>query len=216
MKTIKILIADDHQLLVDGLRALINGIPGFEVVAEASNGEQVLDVVKKQKTDVVLMDINMPVLDGIETTKKLSSDFPEVKVLALTMHNEKGMITKMLESGAKGYVLKNTSKEELVEAIKKIAAGDNYFSSEITLTLLENNPGNTASSKQADPKIELTAREKEIINLIAQGFSSREIGEKLFISPRTADKHRTNLIEKLQVKNIADLVYYAMKNGLIG
>ncbi|MBC7863788.1 MAG: response regulator transcription factor [Bacteroidia bacterium] len=216
MNKIKILIADDHQLLIDGIKSLVNSVEGFEVIGEAGDGIKVLEIVKLKKTDIVLMDINMPVMDGIETTKRLRKEHPSIHVLALTMHNEKGMINKMLDAGANGYVLKNTNKEELVEAIRKVASGSQYFSSAITITLLEKNSDGSNSKKHSEEKVELTAREKEIIALIAQGFSSREIGEKLFISPRTADKHRTNLIEKLQVKNIADLVYYAMKNGLIG
>ena len=215
MKQIKIMIVDDHQVVVEGLKTILKDIPEFKIVATASSGNEALGLAKKNSPDVVLMDISMPELNGIETTSRMHSENPGVKVIALTMHNDKGMINKMLMAGASGYVLKNTSQKELIEAIKKVSGGGKYFSSDITLTLIEKNSSHVIPVKDSMGKTELSDREIEVIKLIAQGYSSREIGEKLFISPRTADKHRTNVIQKLQVKNIADLVHYCMKNNLL-
>ena len=214
MKKIKIMLVDDHQLVLDGLKSIIASVQDFEVMATASNGTSALQSAARILPDVVLMDIDMPVLNGIDTTKRLLRDHPAMKVLALTMHNEKGMIHKMLEAGASGYILKNANKEDLVTAIRKVYAGQNYFCSEVTLTLLEKKSTHIIASQNAnDGANYLTSREIEIMKLIAQGFSNRQIGEKLFISFRTVDTHRTNIMDKLKVKNIAGLIRYAVKNG---
>jgi len=216
VKPVKIIIADDHQLVLDGLKALIKDVPEFELIAEANNGQEVLDMLKNITVDVVLIDIDMPVLNGIETTRKLTETYPKVKMLALTMHNEKAMINTMLEAGASGYILKNADREELVGAIKKVAAGQQYFSSDVTLALLSKQSNKPSSAAIAiEPLIPLTQRETEILKLIAEGLSNTQIGEKLYISPRTVDTHRTNLMRKLNVSNIAGLIRYAINNGLV-
>ena len=209
------MIVDDHQVVLEGIKALLKDIPEFKIAATAKSGTEALSFAKKNSADVVLMDISMPDLNGIETTRQLLAAHPGMRVIALTMHNDKGMINKMLMAGASGYILKNTNQIQLIEAIKKVAEGGKYFCSEITLTLIEKNSSHIIPVKDSMEKTELSEREIEVVKLIAQGFSSKEIGEKLFISDRTVDKHRTNVIEKLDVKNIADLVSYCMKHNLL-
>lgn len=217
METIKILIADDHQLVIDGLKALLKDVPQFICSAEANNGQQVLNIVRDIPIDIILMDIDMPVLNGIDVTERLAKTHPAIKVVALTMHNEKSMIDKMIDAGVKGYILKNIYQWELIEAITKIASGNPYFSSEISLKLLGKKSNEIIPCSDANPPDDLllTKREIEIMKLIAQGFSSRTISEKLNISYRTADTHRTNLMKKMGVNSIASIVRYAIQNGFI-
>ena len=215
MKEIRIILADDHQLVLDGMRSMLQALEGFSIVAEARNGLEVLEAARKIEFDVILMDIEMPQLNGIEATRILLEEQPDAKVLALTMFNEKGIIVKVMEAGAKGYVLKNANFHELVEAIQKVASGQNFISSDVIATLMEKDSVRVESSKTEIDAGSLTKREIEILKLIAQGFSNKEIGEKLFISHRTVDTHRTNLLDKLEVKNIAGLIRFAMKNGFL-
>ena len=215
MKEIRIILADDHQLVLDGMRSMLQALEGFSIVAEARNGLEVLEAARKIEFDVILMDIEMPQLNGIEATRILLAEQPDAKVLALTMFNEKGIIVKVMEAGAKGYVLKNANFNELVEAIQKVASGQNFISSDVIATLMEKDSVRVESSKTEIDAGSLTKREIEILKLIAQGFSNKEIGEKLFISHRTVDTHRTNLLDKLEVKNIAGLIRFAMKNGFL-
>lgn len=213
MNPIKVLLADDHQIIIDGLKSLIKNTAGIVVAGEANNGREALRLLNLIKFDVVLMDIDMPVMNGIDALKALKKTHSEVKVIILSMHQEAGMIKSLMAIGADGYLLKSTSQEELLGAIRKVAAGQHYFSSEVTLSLLNNPKNNFPSSK---PKIEmLTDREEEILKLIAEGFSNKEIGIKLFISHRTVDTHRTNLMKKLNTSNIAGLISYAIKNGIV-
>lgn len=215
MNRIKIILADDHQLILDGMRTMLQGIPEFLIVAEVRNGQEALEAARKMEFDLILMDIEMPGCNGIEATRILLEEQPEAKVLALTMFNEKGIIVKVMEAGAKGYVLKNAHFQELVEAIKKVASGQNFISSDVIATLMERDSVRVESSQTESETDSLTKRELEILKLIAKGFSNKEIGEKLFISHRTVDTHRTNLLDKLQVKNIAGLIRFAMKNGYL-
>ncbi|MGZ4116448.1 MAG: LuxR C-terminal-related transcriptional regulator, partial [Bacteroidia bacterium] len=174
-----------------------------------------LTLARTSPFDVVLMDIEMPGISGIDTTRLLLQEHPNAKILALSMYNEKGIISKALEAGASGYVLKNVNKEELIEAIKKVAAGEKYYSSGAATALLEKNATKIVTGKKESLPDKLTKRETEILKLVAQGLSNREVAEKLFISPRTVDTHRTNLMEKLQIKNIAGLIRYAIQNGYL-
>jgi DNA-binding NarL/FixJ family response regulator len=209
-------MVDDHQIILDGLKALIKDVPEFVSVGEANSGEEALRIARSVEFDIILMDIEMEGISGIETTQLLINEHPSAKIMALTMYNEKGIINKILEAGASGYALKNVNKEELIEAIKTIVAGEKYFSKEVLMTMSEKNSTIIVSSKP-DPNMDkLTRREIEILKLIAMGLSNREAGEKLFISPRTVDTHRTNIMEKLEIKNIAALIRYAIENGYIG
>ena len=210
IERIKILLADDHQLILDGINLLLKDAPDIDIVDEANHGDEVLDVLNRRKIDVILMDINMPVKDGITTTREVKQLYPDVKVLALTMVKEGPIITKMLDAGASGYILKNTSKDELISAIRKVANGSKYFSSDVSEEMMNNFAATKEKMKVANATIQkdhLTAREIEIIKLIVEGYSNAEIAEKLIRSPRTIDTHRTNIMKKINVHNIA--------NGLI-
>ena len=215
MKKIRILIIDDHQLILDGLKALIKDVPDFVFAGEANSGNVALELARSVQFDIVLMDIEMDGINGIETTHLLLQEHPTAKIIALTMYNEKGMINKALEAGASGYLLKNVNKEELVEAIKKIVSGEKYFSNEVVATLLEKISTKIIIGKEVSDPDKLTKREIEVLKLIVQGLSNREAGEKLFISPRTVDTHRTNMMEKLQIKNIAGLIRYAIQHNYL-
>ena len=218
IERIKILLADDHQLILDGINLLLKDAPDIDIVDEANHGDEVLDVLNRRKIYVILMDINMPVKDGITTTREVKQLYPDVKVLALTMVKEGPIITKMLDAGASGYILKNTSKDELISAIRKVANGSKYFSSDVSEEMMNNFAATKEKMKVANATIQkdhLTAREIEIIKLIVEGYSNAEIAEKLIRSPRTIDTHRTNIMKKINVHNIAGLIKYAMANGLI-
>ena len=216
MKKIKILLADDHQIVLDGLKTLINGIPEFEVVAAVNDGKSVLEKANQCKIDVALLDIDMPLMNGIDATFHLKKSHPEIKVIALSMHNEKGIIEKILEAGANGYMLKNADINELTDAIKTVYAGKQYLCSDASITLLKKQTNQINVSPAVYNAVALSTRELEIAKLVAKGLSSKQIGEKLFISPRTADTHRTNIMEKLGLKSIPELVHYCIKNDLLG
>lgn len=213
MSLIKVLLTDDHQIILDGLQSLLKNNAEIEVIAEANNGREALQVLEVLRPEVVLMDIDMPVLNGIETLKEISRRFPEVKVIILSMHSEAGMIKNLTDLGAKGYLLKSCSQEELFSAIRKVAGGQLYFSPDVTLSLLGPKGGRETINDERNEL--LTDRETEILKFIVAGFSNREIGEKLFISHRTVDTHRTNIMKKLNVSNIAGLISFAIKNGMV-
>ena len=210
---IRIIVADDHQMFIDGIKALLKNEKEIHVVGEALNGEDVLLLLEKVMADIVLLDINMPKKDGIETTREIINKFPGVKIIILTMHNKNEFITGLVNEGASGYILKNTGKRELIEAIQTVYKGDSFFSKEVTETVMSN-----LHKKPAEQKIEsahLTEREKDVLRLIAQEFSTKQIADKLFISANTVETHRKNLMSKLNAKNIAGLVKFAIQTGII-
>jgi len=210
MKTIKIALADDHPLILDGLQTLLESADDMELVVRAENGKALLEAMANQAVDVVLLDVDMPVMDGIETTRALRIAYPQVRIIILTMHDEKHFIQKLIEDGAHGYLLKNTGRDELLLAIRQVYAGKNQFSGEVTMKLVQPD-----ESEVSDELKELTQREVEILTCIAQGKSNKEIGDELFISHRTVDTHRTNLMKKLDVHNIAGLIRIAYRNKLV-
>ena len=216
MQKIRVLIADDHKIIRVGLRGLIELSGDIEVVAEAENGTEVKELIKKFKVDVVLMDIDMGHTSGIETTRQLKTDHPEINVLGLTMHEEQDYIIEMLQAGASGYLLKSTGLDELLTAVRTAAKGDSYFSQQVSATLLQAiTSRKTVPSSKNNHSIPLSDREIEVLRLIAQEHSNGEIAEKLFISVRTVDTHRRNLLEKLLAKNTAGLVKYAIEKGIL-
>ncbi|MCF8368916.1 MAG: response regulator transcription factor [Bacteroidales bacterium] len=212
---IKILLADDHQIIIDGLKSLLSTAKNIRVIGEASNGKEVCDFLKLIKADLILMDIDMPVMNGIEATKKIKQSYPDVRIIILSMHNEPGLIKTMISAGADGYLIKNCDQNELLDAVHKVASGQNYFSTDVTMSLLEKGHVSVNSISGDNHLAELTSREIEILTLIAEGYSNKEIGDKLFISHRTVDTHRTNLMKKLEVNNIAGLIRFAIKQGFI-
>jgi DNA-binding NarL/FixJ family response regulator len=190
----------------------LNNIENYRVIAEAANGRQFLNLLENQIPDLVLMDINMPVMDGIEAATLAHEKFPDLKIITLSMYGEEDYYYKMVNAGVKGFVLKNSDIKEVKNALDVVFEGGSFFSSELLQNLV-NSLKSTAKSKEFHT--ELSEREMEILILICQGYSNQEIGDKLFISKRTVDKHRANILEKSDSKNTAQLVVYAIKNKLV-
>lgn len=211
IKPIKVVIVDDHEIFRNGLKMVFGGLPEIEVVAEAESGEEFLSFFELIDFDIVLMDIKMKGLNGIETTEKAIEKRSDLKVLVLSTFGEEEFLHQIINAGAKGFVLKNVDKETLLNAIKTINKGQSYFSPELIPFFTQKYINN--SHHQDDVK--LTKREIEILNLVSKGFSNAEIADKLFISVRTVDTHKNNLITKTGSKNIVSLLIYAIKNKLI-
>ncbi len=205
---IKTFIIDDHPMVIAGIWQMLQNADNVQVVGSASDGYAALEALKKQPADVALVDINLPDLDGIELCKKLRERFPKLKILGLSTFKERSYITRMIDAGASGYLLKNANGEELSEAIEAAYRGRMYMSMEAALTI--------ARPVATQPELPiLTSREKEVLALIAEGMTNNEIAEKLFISPLTVDSHRKNILAKFGVKNTAAMVKYGMEAGFI-
>lgn len=213
---IRIAIADDHALVAEGIRNSLAQVEGFEILTVATNGQEVLEFIETNLVDIALLDIDMPKVNGIECAREIARYHKEVKVLMLSMHQEKSMIKKLMDIGVKGYLLKTIPTEDLIEAINTIHEGGRYFGDEINATLASEDGDRPIKPLiEKSPLIkELTNREKEIIKLITKGLSNPQIAEKLFISPKTVDTHRTNLMKKLGVNNVAGLIRFAFQNGI--
>jgi len=209
--SVNLLLVDDHTIVTDGLKALLSDEEHYVIKGVAQNGRMAIEMLNVLKVDIILMDIDMPEMNGIEAVKHIKKQMPEKKVLMLTMHDEKAMIKTMMEIGADGYLLKNSPKVELLKALESIANNETYFSDEVTSVLLQTDQVKSNGKLLAD----LTDREIEIIKLVSEGFSNKQIGEKLFISHRTVDTHRTNLMNKIEVHNVAGIVKFAIAHGLI-
>ena len=211
MGKIRIIIADDHQLFRNGLKILLNSFPEFEVTGEASNGKEFLELLKTIQADIALMDINMPEMDGIEATRKGIKINPLVNVIALSMYGEEEYYYKMVDAGAKGFLLKDSDISEVKEAILTVVKGGSYFSQELLYHVIQKIKHRELETKSAN----LSKREREILAKICEGLSNQEIAEALFISKRTVDKHRANLLGKTNSKNTASLILFAIKNKFI-
>lgn len=209
---IRILIADDHRVFLDGMKALLKDVPGLEVVGDAENGEELIRKVEILRPGLVLTDVQMPVKDGIEAAREIHKRFPAIRIIALTMLNESLYIRKMLEAGVSGYVIKTVDKDELIRVIHKVAAGEKHFGEEVTAQLLNNF---TSADPRENPAGVLTKREKEILVLIAQGLTDKEIAEKVFLSSLTIITHRKNILSKLGLKNKVELTRFAIENHLV-
>ncbi len=214
---IKIHLADDHQVLIDGMLAVLNTNPKFEVVGHSLNGVDLVDTVKKNKAEILVMDINMPYQDGIEVLKEFSKKGYTCRVIILSSYDDVKLIKEVLKLGASGYLSKQSAGESIMEAIEVVASGKDYFSENIQDKILSSFSGHptTNTTKEFQLSNILTERELEILKLISLELSGKEIGEKLFISSHTVETHRKNLIKKLNVKNTIGLVKYAIKNNLI-
>lgn len=210
---IKVIIVDDHQIFVDGVKVLLQEMDAIEVIGQANDGIDLLMLLQKESPDVILMDVNMPNMNGVEATKKVVSKYPDIKILMLTMHDNALYIEKLIKAGAHGYILKNTGKTELYKAIQTVMNGQPFYSAAVTQRIME---GLQKKKKVAQDvmHVQLTDREKQVIVLIAQEFTTNEIAEKLFISHHTVESHRKNLISKLQVRGTSGLVKYAIQSGL--
>ena len=210
-KSYRILLADDHALFLSGLSGLLARRPECEVVGTAANGAECLELIRTVPHDVVLMDIDMPVMDGIEATERALAEHPDEKIITLSMHAEETFYFRMVEAGAKGFILKSADLDEVVAAIHVVCEGGSFFSQE----LLQHLVGSLKTSRHDQPEELLSDREKEILLLICKGLSNQEIGDRLFISKRTVDKHRANILEKTGCTNTANLVVWAIKNSVV-
>lgn len=208
----RLLIVDDHQMLIDGIKALLQEEIAFEIVATAHNGREALEILATNSIDIVLTDISMPEIDGIELTKRIKELYSNIKVLALSMFSEKQKIREMIDAGVSGYILKNTGKEELVGALQKIANGGIFFGDEVTNEMMK-----MMNEKEVPKKeiVNLTFREREILKLIAKEYSNSKIAEELFISERTVETHRKNIFRKTNTKSIVGLIKFAFEHNLV-
>lgn len=216
METIKILIADDHDLIHNGIINILRPFKRYSVVGKAINGEDAIEKAQELQPDIILMDISMPILNGIEATRRITAALPDIKILALTQHEEKEYVLEMLKAGSSGYLLKNSSKKEFVDAIESVLAGNKIYSAEISEQLIDDllNPLNE-TDKHTEGDIPLTKREVEIIQKIADDMSNQEIADNLHISLRTVETHRRNLMQKLNVNTVVALLKHASKHGII-
>jgi len=209
----EILLVDDHTLFRNGLKMLLDTLPGYEVTGEASNGKEFLNLIVNHDYDIIFLDIEMPEVNGIEAAQKAIEIKPELKIITLSMYGDEEYYDQMVDAGAKGFLLKNTNLQEVKTAIDTVMDGGNYFSQELMQNLLRNYK---SVKENKEPGSELSEREIEILLLICSGLSNQEIGDQLFISKRTVEKHRANILSKTNCKNTAGLVMYAIKNQLIG
>ncbi len=212
---IKVILADDHVVVRKGLATLIESEMDIEVIGEVSDGKEAIELTREAKPDVVIMDISMPNLNGLEATRRIKSEMPEVRVLALTVHSDDEYIFRILRAGASGYLLKKTAPDELISAIRTLHGGGAYLGSSISESVVQafrERPSPWEAESKYD---ELTDREREILQLIAEGNTTKDIAEKLYISTNTVSTHRKNLMEKLGIHSIAGLTQYAIQKGLV-
>lgn len=205
---IKVIIADDHKMVVEGLLSLIELHKEISVVGTATHGKEVLHLLENNEVDVVVLDIEMPVMDGVEATKIIRKQYPNIKILILTMYNTIGFIRKIAETGAHGYILKNKGTEELITAIHKVHNGGEYFGEDVTKTLIA-----SIKNKNIAGEIKLTKREIEVLKLLVEGKTTKEISNILTIGGTTVSTHRKNLLAKTGISNTPGLVRFAVKNG---
>ncbi|HOU75475.1 MAG TPA: response regulator transcription factor, partial [Tenuifilum sp.] len=216
MDKIRVALVEDHQLVRDGIRSLLTNLPNIEVVAEADCAKTMLNLIEQARPNVLLVDISLPEISGIELAKLITTNHPGIKVIILSMHTEQEFIFNSLRNGAKGYLHKSISREELIEAIEQVYNGSEYFSKEVSGIILKSylrqikNPERV--EEYEDKK--LTPREMEILRMVAQGYSNQLIADKLFISVRTVESHKNHIMQKLELTTTVDLVKYAIKNGI--
>ena len=211
---INIILADDHQVVRKGLKALLASEPEFSVIGEANDGLEALQLAERVQPDVLVLDLMMAGINGLEVTRQLSKKFPKIAIVILSMHSNEAYVQESLRSGAKAYILKESPPEELIHAVKEVHAGRRYLSNPLTERAINAYTSN-AEGKKVDPYDQLTTREREVLQLTAQGLTNTEISARLFISPRTVETHRTNLMRKLELHNHAQLIQFAIQRDII-
>ena len=211
MDNLSIILVDDHKLFREGLKSLLENFSYIGHIKEASNGREFLQLLDNTTPDVVFMDIEMPEMDGITATRKAIDAYPDLNMVALSMYGNENYYTQMINAGAKGFILKNSGIQDVENAIQNVMSGNNYFSQEIFQRLIQG----LGRKQQKSVNPELSAREEEIVFLICKGLSNQEIADKLYLSKRTVDKHRENILSKTHSKNTAGIVMYAVKNGIV-
>lgn len=215
MGKIRVLIVDDHTIVRDGICALLALAADVEVVGEAANGREAVDKVRQLAPDVVLMDIAMPIMDGLEATRRIHKEFPEVKVLALTQHDESEHVFSIVEVGAKGFISKTAASSELASGIRAVHRGDSFLSPVAARVFVEDFQLGAAGGGKQDSHRQLTNREREVLKLAAEGYTTQEIADMLVLSPKSVQGHKTNLMAKLDIHNRTDLIKYAIRKGII-
>ena len=215
MKKIRVLIVDDHTLVRDGIRSLLALVADIEIVGEAKNGREALEKTKQLAPDVVLMDLAMPVMGGLEATRRIRREFPGIKVLALTQYDDSEYVIPVIEAGARGFVTKMASFSELASAIQAIYRGESFLSPSAAAALIEECQQKTTAEGGQDPYQQLTDREREVLKLVAEGHTAREIAEMLVVSPKTVEWYKTSLMNKLNLHNRTDLIKFAIRKRVI-
>ena len=211
MSTIRVLVVDDHPMLRNGLVSLVNEQSDMTVVGEADNGRQAINRVEETQPDLVLMDINMDGSVDVASTRLITKHHPETRVLAFSMHKEAHIVKNMMEAGASGYLLKSVGHDEVINGIRKVASGENYYCEEVLSLITDILAGNSSAASQ----VKLSNRETEVLSLVAKEYSNQEISEQLTMSLRTVETHKRNLIKKLGVRNVVGLAKYAIENGYV-
>lgn len=215
-EVIKILVADDHTMFVDGIDSILKDETDIEVVGRCYDGPSVISFLEKDKADIVLLDVNLPEMNGIEVCKIINKEYADTKILAISMFNEESFVTEILNHGAEGYILKNTGREELLTAIRTVNEGTSYFSKEVTQTIMKSlMKSRKAGNKSSNFIPKVSRREKEVLKLIVEEYTTQEIADKLFISLKTVESHRSSLLGKLNARNTAGLVRITMENNLL-
>ena len=215
MQKIKVLVVDDHTIVRDGICALLALAGDVEVIGEATNGNEALKKVRELSPDVVLMDISMPIMGGLEATRRISKEYPGIKVLVLTQYDDKEYFFPVIESGASGFISKAAASSELLTGIRSVHRGDSYLSPSVTRLMVENYQQTAGERVTQDPYHQLTEREREILKLLAEGHNNQKIATILVITPKTVEGHKTNLMAKLGIHNRVELVKYALRKGII-
>lgn len=215
MKPTSLFIVDDHQLLIDGIKSMVAGNADWEVIGYANNGQEAVKIVPVLKPDIVLMDLDMSVMNGMMATEKLLKINPQFKIVVITLHHEKPILEKLIKIGASGYMLKDTPKEEFIKGLEMVRSGNRFYSSHLTESIL--NISSVQAKKETNVKLYslLSDREREVLEYVAQGSSTKEMADELSLSPKTVESYRKNLLQKLNARNTAHLIRIAIKEGLI-
>jgi DNA-binding NarL/FixJ family response regulator len=215
MKRISVLLVDDHEVVRQGLRALLGAEEDMEVVGEAENGRQAVRLAGEMRPDVVIMDVAMPMLNGLEATRQIVRSLPETRVLVLSTYGQEDYVRQVTRAGAAGYLIKHTAADELLKAIRQVHDGNAYFSPGITQSLRERGRESVERETDSTTAVALTSREAEVLQLIAEGFANKQVASELGISVKTVEKHRQQVMNKLKIHDIAGLTRYAVHNGLV-
>jgi len=215
MQKIKVLVVDDHTIVRDGICAMLALVGDMEVVGEAENGSEALNMVKELEPDVVLMDIAMPIMGGLEATRRIRREFPRTKVLVLTQYDDKEYVFPVIKAGASGFISKVAASSELASGIRSVYRGDSFLSPQVAKLLVEDYQYGVSGQVMHDPYEQLTDRERDVLKLLAEGHTTQEIADQLVISPKTVEGHKTNLMGKLGIHTRVDLVKYALRKGII-
>jgi DNA-binding NarL/FixJ family response regulator len=214
MSTKRVLLADDHEIVRAGLRRVLDDTPEWEVAGEATTGREAVDMAVSLKPDVIVLDITMPELNGLEATRQIVKEFPEAEILILTVHDTESLIREVLNAGARGYLLKSDATQHLLAAVESLAKHEPFFTSKVSEIVLEGFLSGASPPKSSGPK-ELTPREREVVQLLAEGKANKEVAGLLNISVKTVETHRTNIMQKLDLHSVSELVRYAIRNNII-